>query len=98
MLHDVVTSASILLEGQLGALCDPDYGIYPHTSSSPLAGYAAVKRRAAQHGFIAVTVYSSSAVQAFSPAALRGMRQRTASAAATPGIRRQDGPAADGLV
>lgn len=34
---------SILLEGQLGALRDPDHGIYPFsTSSSTLAGYAAV--------------------------------------------------------
>ncbi|MPM82749.1 Adenylosuccinate synthetase [bioreactor metagenome] len=33
----------ILLEGQLGALRDPDNGIYPFvTSSSPLAGYGAV--------------------------------------------------------
>lgn len=33
----------ILLEGQLGALRDPDHGIYPFvTSSSPLAGYAPV--------------------------------------------------------
>jgi adenylosuccinate synthase len=33
----------ILLEGQLGALRDPDHGIYPYsTSSSPLAGFAAV--------------------------------------------------------
>ncbi|MDD4125032.1 MAG: adenylosuccinate synthase [Eubacteriales bacterium] len=34
---------SILLEGQLGTLRDPDNGIYPFaTSSSPLAGYGAV--------------------------------------------------------
>ncbi len=34
---------NILLEGQLGTLKDPDFGIYPMvTSSSPLAGYAAV--------------------------------------------------------
>lgn len=34
---------NILLEGQLGALKDPDNGIYPFTSSSsPLAGFAAV--------------------------------------------------------
>lgn len=34
---------NILLEGQLGALKDPDMGIYPFsTSSSPLAGFAAV--------------------------------------------------------
>jgi len=33
----------ILLEGQLGALRDPDYGIYPFsTSSSPTAGFASV--------------------------------------------------------
>ncbi len=33
----------ILLEGQLGALRDPDHGIYPYsTSSSTLAGFAAV--------------------------------------------------------
>lgn len=34
---------SIVLEGQLGALRDPDHGIYPYvTSSSTLAGYAPV--------------------------------------------------------
>lgn len=34
---------NILLEGQLGALRDPDHGIYPFTtSSSPLAGFASV--------------------------------------------------------
>jgi len=34
---------NILLEGQLGALKDPDFGIYPFsTSSSTLAGYATV--------------------------------------------------------
>ncbi len=34
---------NILLEGQLGSLKDPDHGIYPMvTSSSTLAGYAAV--------------------------------------------------------
>jgi adenylosuccinate synthase len=33
----------ILAEGQLGALRDPDHGIYPYsTSSSPLAGFASV--------------------------------------------------------
>ena len=35
--------STILLEGQLGALKDPDFGIYPMvTSSSTLAGYGAV--------------------------------------------------------
>ena len=43
-LHDAVKAdKNILLEGQLGALKDPDFGIYPMvTSSSTLAGYGAV--------------------------------------------------------
>ncbi len=44
LLDEAVRSGKkILLEGQLGALRDPDHGIYPYTtSSSPLAGYASV--------------------------------------------------------
>lgn len=44
LLHQAIEKdKAILLEGQLGALKDPDHGIYPFvTSSSPLAGYAAV--------------------------------------------------------
>ncbi len=44
LLHEALASGRrILLEGQLGALRDPDHGIYPYpTSSSPLAGFAAV--------------------------------------------------------
>jgi adenylosuccinate synthase len=39
----VAEGKTILLEGQLGALRDPDHGIYPFTtSSSPLAGFATV--------------------------------------------------------
>ncbi len=43
-LRDAVAAGkTILLEGQLGTLKDPDFGIYPMvTSSSPLAGYGAV--------------------------------------------------------
>lgn len=43
-LYNAVKSGkNILLEGQLGALKDPDFGIYPMvTSSSTLAGYGAV--------------------------------------------------------
>ncbi len=43
-LRDAVSQGKkVLLEGQLGALRDPDHGIYPYsTSSSTLAGYAAV--------------------------------------------------------
>ena len=44
LLHDaLLENKCILVEGQLGALRDPDHGIYPYpTSSSTLAGYAAV--------------------------------------------------------
>lgn len=44
LLHDAYRSGEpILLEGQLGALRDPDHGIYPYsTSSSTLAGFAPV--------------------------------------------------------
>lgn len=44
LLHEAVRAGkNILLEGQLGALKDPDMGIYPMvTSSSTLAGYGAV--------------------------------------------------------
>lgn len=40
LLHEALSEGKrILLEGQLGALRDPDLGIYPYsTSSSPLAG------------------------------------------------------------
>ncbi|WP_438446069.1 adenylosuccinate synthase [Gorillibacterium sp. sgz5001074] len=44
LLQDALARGeTILAEGQLGALRDPDHGIYPYsTSSSTLAGYAAV--------------------------------------------------------
>lgn len=44
LLYNAVKEGkTILLEGQLGSLRDPDMGIYPMTtSSSPLAGYGAV--------------------------------------------------------
>jgi adenylosuccinate synthase len=39
----VADGRTILMEGQLGALRDPDHGIYPFTtSSSPLAGFSTV--------------------------------------------------------
>ncbi len=39
----IAEDKTILMEGQLGALRDPDHGIYPFTtSSSPLAGFATV--------------------------------------------------------
>lgn len=58
----------ILLEGQLGTLKDPDFGIYPMvTSSSTLAGYGAVGAGIPPHmikDVIAVTKAYSSAVGA----------------------------------
>jgi adenylosuccinate synthase len=43
LLDGVEAGKTILLEGQLGTLRDPDHGIYPYpTSSSPLAGFGAV--------------------------------------------------------
>lgn len=39
----IAQGKTILMEGQLGALRDPDHGIYPFTtSSSPLAGFSTV--------------------------------------------------------
>lgn len=59
---------TILLEGQLGALRDPDHGIYPYsTSSSTLAGFAPVGAglpAAAITNVIAVTKAYSSCVGA----------------------------------
>ena len=44
LLHQAEAEGkTILLEGQLGTLRDPDHGIYPYTtSSSPLAGFGCV--------------------------------------------------------
>ena len=44
ILYDAIDEGkNVLLEGQLGALKDPDFGIYPMvTSSSTLAAYAAI--------------------------------------------------------
>ena len=67
----------ILLEGQLGALRDPDHGIYPFTtSSSPLAGYAAVGAGLPPYAItevLAVTkAYSSSVGAGYFPSQLQG--------------------------
>ena len=67
--HKLLTQAvkenkTILLEGQLGSLKDPDHGIYPMvTSSSTLAGYGAigagVPAREIQEVVTVVKAYSS---------------------------------------
>lgn len=69
LLHQgLATGQQLLLEGQLGALRDPDHGIYPYpTSSSPLAGFASVGAGIPPHQItqiIAVTKAYSSCVGA----------------------------------
>ena len=69
ILHQAVQDGkNILLEGQLGALKDPDFGIYPMvTSSSTLAGYGAIGAGLPPYGIkeiIAVVKAYSSAVGA----------------------------------
>lgn len=71
--HKLISDAlkegkNILLEGQLGTLKDPDFGIYPMvTSSSTLAGYGAVGAGIPPHAIeeiVVVTKAYSSAVGA----------------------------------
>jgi len=69
LLQDgLAQGGNVLLEGQLGALRDPDHGIYPYpTSSSTLAGFAAVGAGVPPHAItriIAVTKAYSSCVGA----------------------------------
>ena len=69
LLHDAIKNGkNILLEGQLGTLKDPDFGIYPMvTSSSTLAGYGAVGAGIPPHEIkeiVVVTKAYSSAVGA----------------------------------
>ncbi len=67
LLHGaLVRGEHILLEGQLGALRDPDHGIYPYpTSSSTLAGFGSVGAGVPPHAIdriIAVTKAYSTCV------------------------------------
>lgn len=69
LLHDALKEQKkILVEGQLGALRDPDHGIYPYpTSSSTLAGFASVGAGIPPHAItqvVAVTKAYSSCVGA----------------------------------
>lgn len=68
LFNAVKEGKNILLEGQLGALKDPDHGIYPMTtSSSTLAGFGAVGAGLPPHKIekvITVTKAYSSAVGA----------------------------------
>ncbi len=64
-LHKALKAGkTVLLEGQLGSLRDPDHGIYPYTtSSSPLAGFgtvgAGVPANAMKDIFCVTKAYSS---------------------------------------
>ena len=64
-LHKAIKEGkTVLLEGQLGSLRDPDHGIYPYTtSSSPLAGYgpvgAGVPVKAMENIYCVTKAYSS---------------------------------------
>jgi len=69
LLHGALEKGqTILVEGQLGALRDPDHGIYPYpTSSSTLAGFATVGAGVPAHALkrvVAVTKAYSSCVGA----------------------------------
>jgi len=57
LLYDALAGGQrIVLEGQLGALRDPDHGIYPYsTSSSPLAGFASVGAGLPPHAIRTIT-------------------------------------------
>jgi adenylosuccinate synthase len=66
LLGGLARGEHVLLEGQLGALRDPDHGIYPYpTSSSTLAGFGAVGAGVPPHAIdrvIAVTKSYSTCV------------------------------------
>jgi adenylosuccinate synthase len=62
LLHQALANRQhVLAEGQLGALRDPDHGIYPYpTSSSPLAGFAAVGAGVPPHAITRVVATAKS--------------------------------------
>ncbi|MGH2500536.1 MAG: adenylosuccinate synthase, partial [Candidatus Limnocylindria bacterium] len=95
------TDARILLEGQLGAMRDLDWGIYPYvTSSNPLAGGAAVGAgvppRAITRVVGVVKAYSTAVGEGPFPTELHGaeanaLRERGAEYGATTGRPRRVG-------
>lgn len=73
----------ILLEGQLGALRDPDHGVYPFsTSSSPLAGFGCVGAGVPPTAFRRITAIA---------------KAYSSCVGATPFVAEIDGPDADTL-
>ncbi len=83
----VASDARVLLEGQLGAMRDLDWGIYPYvTSSNPLAGFASIGGRGA------VPDGARRRGRELPARARRGVRRDHRAAAADRLVRRGGGP------
>ena len=97
----VATDARVLLEGQLGAMRDLDWGIYPYvTSSNPLAGFAAIgagiPARSITRVIGVVKAYSTAVGEGPFPTELAGeaakaLRERAEEYGATTGRPRRIG-------
>ena len=99
--HAVATDARVLLEGQLGAMRDLDWGIYPYvTSSNPLAGFASIgagiPARSITRVIGVVKAYSTAVGEGPFPTELAGeaanaLRERAEEYGATTGRPRRIG-------
>ena len=97
----IATDARVLLEGQLGAMRDLDWGIYPYvTSSNPLAGFAAIgagiPARSIPRVIGVVKAYSTAVGEGPFPTELAGaeadsLRERAEEYGATTGRPRRIG-------
>ncbi|MEP7003660.1 MAG: adenylosuccinate synthase [Chloroflexota bacterium] len=97
----VATDARVLLEGQLGAMRDLDWGIYPYvTSSNPLAGFASIgagiPARSITRVIGVVKAYSTAVGEGPFPTELHGeeansLRERAEEYGATTGRPRRIG-------
>ena len=97
----VATDARVLLEGQLGAMRDLDWGIYPYvTSSNPLAGFASIgagiPARSITRVVGVVKAYSTAVGEGPFPTELQGeeansLRERAEEYGATTGRPRRIG-------
>jgi adenylosuccinate synthase len=97
----VATDARVLLEGQLGAMRDLDWGIYPYvTSSNPLAGFASIgagiPARSITRVIGVVKAYSTAVGEGPFPTELEGeaanaLRERAEEYGATTGRPRRIG-------
>jgi len=99
--HAIQSDARVLLEGQLGAMRDLDWGIYPYvTSSNPLAGFASIgagiPARAITRVIGVVKAYSTAVGEGPFPTELAGeaansLRERAEEYGATTGRPRRIG-------